>query len=80
MQEDAPVQPVALELVPLSPYLRPAPLPDLPQVLQPPHVFDACNVHAYLTMYQSSIYLLLHCRFSTVMSDVTECSAMLPCK
>ena len=35
MQEDAPVQPVALDLVPLSPYLKPAPLPDLPQVLQP---------------------------------------------
>lgn len=32
LQEDAPLQPVALDLAPLTPYLKPAPLPDLPQV------------------------------------------------
>ena len=42
LQEDTAVQPMALDLAPLSPYLKPKPLPELPQVaLTSPHTWSA---------------------------------------
>ena len=54
------MQPVALDLVPLSPYLKPAPLPDLPQVCA--HVaapsYLADNLDAHASQYASRSHVL----------------------